>query len=433
MTDATPRSLLIAVAGQGAENLFSPSQSPVTAKRSPLIPDAPLCDGVNLRALGADDPARRLLEAGGELDGLLLLVAAEEGVTPLLAELALLAGELGLPLRVAVCADEQPQGEWKELLSEELQALGFHPAAQAHEPVFLGASVREGLSSLVALLEGLPALVRPPCERADGSSRPFPSRRLDLRVSLPAHAAQPLTHHQRVRVFLGEGESLGKVVMLGDDSCAPGGRTLLQVLLDGTLAARRGDLLLLRPPHGGRCQATARVLDPCPPLHRRRRPALLKRLEELDGSPEQAVRACLQLLPFGRLEALARRINLPVQTVETLLAGLVAGGEAFLCHQEGVPLWCVAAHGSTIQQRALETLQGFHAAHPQEDGMSRSAFWQAMGDLVPAPVRAAVAGMLAREGFLRHLDNSRLALSPERRESLGADGTGGPDDKEDTR
>ena len=94
--------------------------------------------------------------------------------------------------------------------------------------------------------------------------------------------------HQRVRVYVGTSERLGKVIPLGSrarpdqDHIAPGESAYCQIRVSRPLLAMRGDRFILRDETGQRTVGGGTVILPAAPIHKRSDPALLHTLETFE-------------------------------------------------------------------------------------------------------------------------------------------------------
>jgi selenocysteine-specific elongation factor len=157
---------------------------------------------------------------------------------------------------------------------------------------------------------------------APGSFRP--SDLLDVRVRLLA-SAPPVPHRARIRVHLGSGEAIGRLMLLDRSRVDPGNEAIAQIRLDGSLVAAAGDLFVIRRYSPMTTIGGGEVIDPHPPT-RRRSAANVAAIEQISaaGIP-QRVEAAVE--GAGRrgmtVEDLVKDLSVGRTHVDASLPGLV--------------------------------------------------------------------------------------------------------------
>ncbi|NLC77525.1 MAG: selenocysteine-specific translation elongation factor, partial [Clostridia bacterium] len=138
-----------------------------------------------------------------------------------------------------------------------------------------------------------------------------PSYRIDLQLHLLAKAPA-MENRQRVRIHLGTGEVLGRVVLLDREELSPGDTAFAQLQLEEALVAEKKDRLVIRSYSPMHTIAGGLVIDPAAPRHRRFEEKVLQTLAtRLEGTPaELALEALVRVgLPLAGAE-LAKESNL---------------------------------------------------------------------------------------------------------------------------
>ena len=155
-----------------------------------------------------------------------------------------------------------------------------------------------------------------------------PSTLISARVDLLPEAAKALVSRTRVRVHLGSGEALGRVVLLESESLEPGGSALAQLRLESEVVAARGDRFVLRSYSPMRTIGGGTVLEP---LAERRKRGALDGLDVAEsGSAGERVRFALDdagLAPRSVAE-LARSLEAEPAAISAELDALLAAGAA---------------------------------------------------------------------------------------------------------
>ena len=221
--------------------------------------------------------------------------------------------------------------------------------------------------------------------------------RLDVRFTLLASAPRPLKNNARVRLLLGTAEVIATARLVDPDGgpapeeIEPGGVAFAQLALAEPLGAVAGDRFVLRSESPLVTLGGGTVLDPEPPLLRRReRPAVGALLTTLAAASTVA----------DRIAAFARRHAGDSLDLATLRRRLPPGSDpvaAAADHPELAPVrsdppsWIGTGIANTWAPAAARYVAEHHAAHPLLNGPLLSELRQA---LVPAPTPRAFEALL---------------------------------------
>jgi selenocysteine-specific elongation factor len=128
------------------------------------------------------------------------------------------------------------------------------------------------------------------------------TKRLDVRLAVPAIAAESIPHWMPVHVFHGASHVTGRVALLEGHDIEPGDNRLAQLVLDAPIVAVSGDRCILRNQASDETIAGATVIDIF--TSKQRRPAQ-KRLAQLDRMQTAEAADCLQALVSGSPESVS--------------------------------------------------------------------------------------------------------------------------------
>ena len=162
--------------------------------------------------------------------------------------------------------------------------------------------------------------------------------RIDAHLRMLPDAPAALKHRDRLRLHLGPGEVLGRVVLLDADALAPGESGFVQLRLERPGVAAHGDRFVARRYSPARTIAGGSVLHPRPRPHRRRRPEVLEQLRRLRAEEPGAVLEALLLDAGGSSNSaadLAPVLGRSVAEVETSLGELRDRGACVDFEQAG--------------------------------------------------------------------------------------------------
>jgi selenocysteine-specific elongation factor len=194
------------------------------------------------------------------------------------------------------------------------------------------------------------------------------TRRIDVRLQLLAAAPRPLKFRDPVHLHLGTARAVGRVVLLEADSLEPGDSALAQIVLDRPLAAWRGDPFVVRSYSPVTSIGGGLVLDAAPAKHRRFRPEVLGRLQQLESGSSGAVLHGIEHLQAARLRDLEKLSGLSRELLQQNLRELTASGE--LC-QLGEQ-WAIAGQYDAWLDQLVERCTELLDHNPLAQGIARA-------------------------------------------------------------
>ncbi len=246
-------------------------------------------------------------------------------------------------------------------------------------------------------------------QRGDVIVRPgtiAPSQLLDVHVRQLANASGQLKHNQEVKLFLGAAQRMGKIRVLGRTRVVqPGEEGWLQITLNQSIAAAKGDRYILRRPSPASTLGGGQIVDPHPlRRHRLRDLAVVQHLKTaLEGSPEDQIETVVLRLgvPTAREAAIASGFGLAetltaaeslrdAGRIRTIASGAILDSSRLVASS----LW-------DQWSRQLEGLvEAFHGQHPMRNGMPQEEIKSRM-DLAP-DVFGALLRDLVEKGEIDH-------------------------------
>ncbi len=261
-----------------------------------------------------------------------------------------------------------------------------------------------------------------------------PATSLDVRlVLLPGTPA--LRHGDRVRLYLGTAEALGRAFLLEGNTVEPGSSALAQLRLERPVTAAFRDPFVVRRFSPLFTWGGGEVLQTNPPRHRRRDGhvlAVLRRLET--GGPEGAVLGALEASGAGgcTVADLARRTSAAAEQVREVLESARARGEAYASRDR----WF---HGDVVRHaeaEILEALAAYHTSRAWRRGMPQGEWLtlvRRVGGAASDLLLERLSGRVeVEEGFVRlphhrpHLDADQAQAVDRLRSWLERSGLEGP-------
>jgi len=191
---------------------------------------------------------------------------------------------------------------------------------------------------------------------------------LDVQVRL-LPSAPPLRHHDRVRLYLGADEVMGRVRLLDRDRLAPGEAVACQLRLERPTVAVRGDPFVIRRYSPMTTVGGGEVITAGGPLRRRGAAAADALASDAAAGFDALVLAAVRAAgPAGTTtEAVARSLGVPRERVAAQAAVLVWEGRALELRGR---LFARDA-ADRLAADVLQALRDYHAASSWRAGMPR--------------------------------------------------------------
>lgn len=243
------------------------------------------------------------------------------------------------------------------------------------------------------------------------------SEQVDVRLTLLASAERPLPNNSRVRFLCGTGEVLATVRLMADDGgpapeeLGPGESSFAQLALTEPTATVAGDRFVLRNESPLVTLGGGTVLDPEPPLLKRRNrhpaAALHRVLNDGNSALSARIAALLERHAGAALDLSALRRRLPIgassirETADSLpdVAPLRADP----------PAWAWAGVIHRWAEPAARHVTDHHAAHPLLDGPLLSELRRGLTPVPDAKLFDALLDALCAEVGLERR-GSRVAM-----------------------
>ncbi len=239
----------------------------------------------------------------------------------------------------------------------------------------------------------LPALETEQIERGDLLCLPntLPvSTSVEATLSLLADTAKPLTNRARVRFHLGTAEILARVIILDREEVNPGEEAYVHLRLEQPTAALPHDRYVLRSYSPASTIGGGVILDPRPPLRRRRRPEVVAHLQILEqGSARDRL---LELLKSSgasltlNLSTLRSLAGLDSEVLQKQLRELLADGKIIILKGRDGEAYLHREVYEDLRGSILNQLKAFHAQHPLREGISKEELRSRVASRVPAPL-----------------------------------------------
>lgn len=209
------------------------------------------------------------------------------------------------------------------------------------------------------------------------------SQRIDVRLQLLKDAPRKLKFRDPIHLHLGTGRSVARAVLLDRDEMEPGQEAIVQLTLDQPLLAHRGDRFIVRSYSPMVTIGGGVIIDAEPQRHKRFRPEVIKRLNELSSGDLGFWLQKLEELQLARIKDLEKQTGTGREQLLQGLETLKQSGEVELLAEQ----WVVAHRVRSWKERLPEIVEEYHRDQHLRHGMPR------------ATLQAQLSDKLAPKGF----------------------------------
>ncbi len=245
--------------------------------------------------------------------------------------------------------------------------------------------------------------------------------RLDAQLEIRPAARRPLKNNDRVRLFAGTAEMLGRAIVLEESGEIPIKHSgLAQLVLQDPIVALAGDRFVLRDETSQRTIGGGIVLNPLGRRNRKPLPLYRERLAKLrDSRGAEAIEALLNLQDSFAVSPLrvAQLLNAPIAEVQAALkeSRFI---KFSLGDEEG---FATRVKWEEIQRFAIAALAAHHRAEPLAAGLEMEALRTRLPYEVGPRAFRALIDRLSRESDIVR-EESLLRLKSHKVELGGDDG-----------
>ncbi|GAB4456430.1 MAG: selenocysteine-specific translation elongation factor [Armatimonadaceae bacterium] len=238
-----------------------------------------------------------------------------------------------------------------------------------------------------------------------------PTTLSDVQIRLLPDAPRPLRHRERVRVHLGTGETLARLLLLEEYEVAPGATDVpAQLLFEAPVAPARGERFVLRTYSPMRAVGGGKVLEPVSARRYRRGDAAARMLFEARGTGE------VSNTVYAALAARHEDFSpAEVATATGLEEALVSVALESLADEERVVAlpngkYFSAESAQRLRDTAHRTLATYHQRNPLRKTMPRDSLRTPLSKAAAIRDFATLLEWLIGEGVLVAEENGGLHL-----------------------
>lgn len=199
-----------------------------------------------------------------------------------------------------------------------------------------------------------------------------PTNLLDVQIQLLASSPRSLDNRTRVRVYLGTGEFLGRVILLNKNQLKPGEEGFAQLQLETTVGAVKNDRFVIRLYSPLVTVGGGKILDAHPAKHKRFKEEIIQKLTTYEkGTAKELVEEVLLTAKKRTItiEEITKTTNLEKKEVGEIILSLGKEGKIFnlsteiLIHRQQI---------ESIKEKIINLLQELHRQQPLRLNISKS-------------------------------------------------------------
>lgn len=200
---------------------------------------------------------------------------------------------------------------------------------------------------------------------------------LDCRLKYLKDASRPLKNRDRVRIYHGTSEILARVVILDKETIEPGEAGLIQLRLESTLAARRGDKFVMRSYSPMHTIGGGTILEPNPKKHKAMDAATIEELVTKEkGSPREIIEQTIEKNSsmFLKLDDIIRLAGKGIGDIKGLIDSLISEDKVYEIKLSEGNVYLHKNYLSQVKVKAFELLEAYHKNNPLKAGISKEEF-----------------------------------------------------------
>ncbi len=200
---------------------------------------------------------------------------------------------------------------------------------------------------------------------------------LDCRLKYLKDAPRKLKNRDRVRIYHGTSEILGRVVILDKENVNPGETALIQIRLESPMASRRGDKYVIRSYSPMITIGGGTILEPNPKRHKVFEQNVIDELLLKEkGNPEDVIEQTIKSnsKTFPRLDDIIKLSGKGVENIETIIDGLIKNKKIYKITIAEGNVYIHSDFINILKSKAIDILDEYHRLNPLKAGISKEEF-----------------------------------------------------------
>ncbi|MCX7950700.1 MAG: selenocysteine-specific translation elongation factor [Clostridiales bacterium] len=217
-------------------------------------------------------------------------------------------------------------------------------------------------------------------ERGDVISKPGimeNSLIIDCRFNLLNDAPKKLQNRERIRLYHGTKEILGRIVLLDKEELLQGEGCFVQIRLEQPIAARRGDKYIIRSYSPMITIGGGTILEPAAKKHKAFDKEVIENLKMKEkGTPKEIVEKTIELHSENFLNKfeLIKYVGKGIENIDQILNQLVFEKRIKCFELNNENVYVHVNYISELKNNSRKILSDYHEKNPLKIGMSKEEF-----------------------------------------------------------
>ncbi|SHE65586.1 selenocysteine-specific translation elongation factor [Clostridium fallax] len=201
-----------------------------------------------------------------------------------------------------------------------------------------------------------------------------PSYIIDCSFKYLSSQSKNLENRQRVRVYHGTKEIIGRVILLSDEELKPGDESYIQLRLEDTITAQRGDRIVIRNYSPMETIGGGVIIEPVGKKVKRFDEEYIKELKIKEkGSAEDIIEKVLEGISgsFPDSKEILKSLGRKEEKLEEYLGVLLKDRKIINLVSLDKPVYIHSKFFMNKGDEIVKLLEGYHKANPLKVGMSK--------------------------------------------------------------
>jgi selenocysteine-specific elongation factor len=203
------------------------------------------------------------------------------------------------------------------------------------------------------------------------------SMMIDCRLNYLEDAPKKLKNRDRIKLYHGTKEIIGRVILLEKDELLPGDTALVQFRLEESIAAKRGDKFIIRTYSPMITIGGGTILEPNAKKHKI---GDLRVIEELlikeKGTAYELVEKIIEKhsQSFPNIDEIRKLVGRGIENLEQIIEGLCIDKRVYLIDIGAEKIYIHFSYIKNLKEAAIQILNEYHIKNPLNYGMNKEEF-----------------------------------------------------------
>lgn len=222
---------------------------------------------------------------------------------------------------------------------------------------------------------------------------------IDCRFNLLSDAPKKLKNRERIRLYHGTKEILGRVVLLDKEELIQGDSCLAQIRLEQPIASRRGDKYIIRSYSPMVTIGGGTILEPASRKHKPFDEEVINNLNMKErGTPKDLIEKTIEIHSHKYLNKfdLIKFIGKGIENIDEIISQLIVEKKVVCFEINNENIYIHSRYIDELKSNSRKILNEFHSKYPLKIGMSKEEFKnKLLGDITKQKIIENIFNILA--------------------------------------